>query len=253
MTKSPSAGFPVWDIPVALALLTRLPLPRLPDAAFARQARAAWAYPVVGLIVGGLAVLAGWLAQGLGLPVAAAAGLVLLVQVAVTGAMHEDGLSDTVDGLWGGHTRERRLEIMRDSRTGSYGILALIFGVGLRWIAVSGLLALAPGAVIAAAVLSRGFMPCVMAALRHARSDGLAHRVGRASWATAGTALLLGLILALAVGGWVVLVPGLIAALAVAALALIARAKIGGQTGDILGATQQVGEIVLLLGLLAMI
>ena len=95
-----------------------------------------------------------------------------------TGAMHEDGLADTVDGLWGGWTRDRRLEIMKDSHIGTYGVLALIVSAGLRWSVLAGLLTLGAGPVVAIAVLSRASMPALMAALPNARGDGLAHKVG---------------------------------------------------------------------------
>ncbi|MEC7259603.1 MAG: adenosylcobinamide-GDP ribazoletransferase, partial [Pseudomonadota bacterium] len=151
------------DILVALALLTRLPLPRLPDAAFQHQARVVWAFPLAGLIVGGLGALAGMLALHAGLPATVAAGLALVVHCAATGAMHEDGLADTLDGLWGGHTRERRLEIMKDSTVGAYGAIALVLSLGLRWALFAALLPVAPGAIVAAACLSRAGMPVLMA------------------------------------------------------------------------------------------
>ena len=243
---------PLAQLIVAAALLTRLPLPHLPASAFAVQARAAWAWPVVGLVVGGLAGLAGLGAMAAGLPAGIAAGLVLAVQIVVTGAMHEDGLADTADGLWGGLTPERRLEIMRDSRIGSYGVLALILSLGLRWQALALLLPQGIGALIAAAALSRAVMPGLMAALPHARADGLSRGVGRPPVAAiaAGGAIALA-IAALALGA--AAIPALIAACAAALLVgALARARLGGQTGDILGASQQCAEIAILLVLIAL-
>lgn len=245
------------DLPVAFALLTRLPLPPLPDAGFARQARAAWAFALVGAVVALLAGGIGWLALLAGLPGAAAAGLVLLVQITATGAMHEDGLADTADGLWGGWSVERRLEIMRDSAIGTYGVLALILSLGLRWVALDVLLEGPPGAglatLIVAAAVSRGLMPAVMTALPHARKTGLSHSVGRPGWKVSGVAAGSGLAIALAVCGIAALVPIGLACIGVAVVALTARAKIGGQTGDILGACQQVAEIAVLLSFAAML
>lgn len=241
------------DVAVAFALLTRLPLPRLPDGAFAHQARAAWAFALVGVVVALIAGGAGWLALTLGLPGAAAAGLVLLVQIAVTGAMHEDGLADTADGLWGGWTRERRLEIMQDSAIGTYGALALILSLGLRWVALSVLLVGGIAPVIAAAAVSRGLLPVVMTALPQARDDGLSRRVGVPGWAVCAVAAGLGAGLALAICGGAALVPIALACAGVALVARIAQAKIGGQTGDILGAGQQVAESAVLLGFAAMV
>ena len=112
------------DLRLALGLLTRLPLPSTPD--MARGAQAAWAWPLAGLAPAALAALAMALGSALGVLPGVAAALGLAVSVMVTGAMHEDGLADTADGLWGGWTPERRLEIMKDSRIGAYGVIALI-------------------------------------------------------------------------------------------------------------------------------
>lgn len=235
------------DIAVALVLLTRLPLPALPDEAFSRQARATWAFPLVGLVIGGIAAFTGWMALALGMPVAATAGLILAVQIAVTGAMHEDGLGDTFDGLWGGWTRERRLAIMKDSAIGTYGVLALILSLGLRWVALTALIPLGLGVVVAVAILSRGIMPVIMTALPPARETGLSRSVGAPEPKTAALALGLGVILAVVFAGSGIVLPIVVAYGAVFGLAQIARAKIGGQTGDILGAAQQIAEITGLL------
>lgn len=238
------------DIAVALALLTRLPLPALPDAAFARQARAAWAFPVAGAVVGGLAATVAGLALALGLDPVLAAGLALAAQVLLTGAMHEDGLADTADGLWGGQTPERRLEIMKDSRIGSYGVLALLLGTGLRWAALTSVIAaLGVWVLPALGALSRAGLPAVMAALPRARPGGLSDSVGQPPQGTAALAAGLGLVCALPVLGPV---PALAAALALWSMARLARARIGGQTGDILGAGQQMAELAALIALAAL-
>ena len=124
------------DIKVAFALLTRLPTPAVKAPV---GAEAAWAYPVAGI---GLAVLAGCvahLALWLGLGATIAAALTLGALAFMTGGLHEDGLADSADGLWGGWTRERRLEIMKDSQIGAYGVLALVFTITLRVLALSAL------------------------------------------------------------------------------------------------------------------
>ena len=167
----------------------------------------------------------------------------------------DNGLADSADGLWGGWTRERRLEIMKDSRIGSYGVLALgIVGL-LRWSALA--FAFEAGAlwapVIAAAVLSRAPMAAVMAALPNARGVGLSAHQGRPGARVAGVGVALALAVALAAAGGAALMMALAAALAAAAVALTARAKIGGQTGDILGATQQMAEAACLAAFCAMI
>lgn len=237
----------------AVALLTRLPLPRLPNSAFDRQADAVWAFSVVGLVVGGLAGLIGVFTLALGLPATIAAGLVLAVQIGLTGAMHEDGLADTADGLWGGWTPERRLEIMKDSVIGTYGVLALILSVGLRWMALAALLPSGIGPVVAAATLSRSLLPPLMAGLAYARDNGLSHSVGAPTRGPVAVSLILGLAVGWFAVGPVIVGAWLVAAVLVLALALLARSRIGGQTGDILGAAEQLGEIAVLLTLLALV
>lgn len=233
------------DIATAVALLTRLPI-SVP--ARQRGAAAAWAYPLAGLAVGLVAALTGTLAAWLGLSAALAAGLVLLSMIVATGALHEDGLADTADGLWGGWTAQKRLEIMKDSRIGTYGVIALVLSLGLRWAALAALATQGGlgGAVLAAAALSRAPMLFVMHALPSARDGGLSASVGRPGRGS----VILGLGIAAILGG---VLTGtrifpllLLLSLTTFAIAAIAKAKIGGQTGDILGATQQISEIAIL-------
>ncbi|GAB4292353.1 MAG: adenosylcobinamide-GDP ribazoletransferase [Roseovarius sp.] len=246
----------------ALALLSRLPVSAPTDSRGGGErqdvsdaARAAWAYPVVGLILGALAALAGALGLALGLPAAAAAVLVLGVQVLACGGMHEDGLADTADGLGGGWTRAQRLAIMKDSRIGTYGVLALILALAARWVALWLLLEAgawqAAAAIVTAAALSRAAMPILMAELPHARDSGLAHHVGTVLRPTAWLGVAIALAAAVLLSGWAGLAAAIWAAAAVLALALLARARLGGQTGDILGATQQAAEVAALFSLIA--
>lgn len=226
------------ELQLAVLLLTRAPAGRLPEPA-PTIAAAAWAFPLAGLIPG----LLGAMVLASGLPVMLAAGLALAAQVVVTGVLHEDGLADVADGFWGGRTHARRLEIMRDSRIGSYGTLALIVAAGLRWQAM----ALAgPVALILAAVASRVAPVALMAALPPARGDGMGHAARAVTAGPLAAACVIGLGPLLFVGGTL---PILVAVMAVVALGLIARRKIGGQTGDVLGAGQQLAEISLLIAL----
>ena len=239
-----------WGDPgAAMALLTRLPAP---GADHARGARAAWAWPLAGGIVAGIGALAGLGTLALGLPPAVAAGLALTAQVLATGALHEDGLADLADGLGGGRTIERRLEILRDSRIGAFGAVALVLALGLRWSLTAALLAAAPAALVAAGALSRAAMALVMAALSHARPDGLAAATGRpgAITATLGGVLALG-VAGVSAGPGPAFVAALGAAAAAAGIGALARARLGGQTGDVLGAVQQVAEVAALVGLVA--
>jgi len=241
----------IRDIALALVLLTRLPLPALPRPWFQRQAQAAWAFGLVGLAVAlpacGVATLALWL----GLPATIAAGLLLATQILLTGAMHEDGLADTADGFWGGFSREKRLEIMKDSQIGTYGVLALILSVGLRWLALSTLITQAGvWPVLALAVLSRAAMPVLMLTLPNARNTGLSHSVGNPNTAACAAGLLLALLISVLLIGPATIAIVVSMILVTSGLGFLARTKIGGQTGDVLGASQQVTELAGLLVLL---
>jgi adenosylcobinamide-GDP ribazoletransferase len=240
----------VADIRIAVSLSTILPVGPAMPVNDGEVARASWALPVAGLVVGlvGAAVYA--IAHRIGLPAEAAAVLALAATMLVTGALHEDGLADTLDGLGGGRSREQKLEIMRDSRIGTYGACALIVSITLRWTALA---TIAEPAAVAAALLiahaaARAALPAFMWLIPPARSDGLSAGAGLPPPQSATIAAGLG-ILCLAIGfGPGKAVTGLIL-LSVGALmwAFIATRQIGGQTGDILGALEQVGEIVVLL------
>ena len=227
----------ISDLPSAFSLLTRLPMPAHSHSG----AASAWAWPLVGLAVGALAALTVWLGDFLRLPPGVVAALALAVMAMVTGALHEDGLADTADGLFGGRDPQRRLEIMKDSHIGSFGTLALLLVTLAGWSALSALVRTGQAipALLVAASLSRAPMAAIMAALPSARTTGLSAASGRPGLATALMAVVLGCGLALAIGGQAGL-PVIPAVLVVSLLlALSAQARIGGQTGDILGASQQ--------------
>lgn len=231
------------DIAASLGLLTRLPIRVDTAAATARGAAAAWAWPLAGAVVGALAWGAGATALAIGLAPGFAAGAALITATLVTGAMHEDGLADTADGVWGGWDKARRLAIMKDSHIGTYGVMALLLITLLRWQALT-LLFAAPNAltIIGIAALSRAPMAVLMAYLPNARGTGLSQSVGRPSRQTAGFAATIGLIFATLGLGWGVIAATLAVATTTLILALVAKSKIGGQTGDILGASQQLAE-----------
>ncbi|NIZ59858.1 adenosylcobinamide-GDP ribazoletransferase [Sedimentitalea sp. CY04] len=242
----------IRDISLSLVLLTRLPLPALPKPWFQHQAQAVWAFPVAGLAVTLPACTVAMLALWVGLPASIAAGLLITVQIVLTGAMHEDGLADTADGFWGGFSPERRLEIMKDSQIGTYGVLALLLSIGLRWLALTTVLStVGIWTPLALALLSRAAMPILMVTLSNARTSGLSQSVGRPSSAPAFLGLFIALLISVPIIG-LAITPVLIAmGLATLAIAMIARAKIGGQTGDVLGAGQNITELVGLLVMLA--
>jgi adenosylcobinamide-GDP ribazoletransferase len=227
----------------AFMLLTRLPAGWLAGGrAPAAFADTVWAYPVVGAVVGGIGGAAYWACCRLGLPPAVGAVWTLAAMLLATGALHEDGLADTADGFGGGRTRDRKLEIMRDSRIGSFGALALMLSLAARGAAIAALAT--PGhviaALIAAGALGRGAMLVVLLLLPPARADGLAAGLGASRIGRVATGLLLAAVAAHAF--WA----GIAAVLAALAMAWTARRQIGGYTGDVLGATSVVTECVVL-------
>ncbi len=242
---------------LATAVLTRLPVASRDadtvEADIAGEgavAAASWAFPAVGAGIGMIAALVLFVAAALGLGEAPAALLALVAAGLVTGALHEDGLADTADGFGGGRTREDKLAIMRDSRQGTYGIIALILSIGLRTVALSSIPGPIEGglALIAAHAASRGFLAPAMRWLAPAREDGLGAMAGRPSLAAALIAPAIGVFVAIGMLGPLRGVAAILfAGAAVAATAALARRQIGGYTGDVLGAFQQIGEIVMLL------
>ena len=218
----------------ALTLLTRLPVWRW-SAAHPAPASCVWAYPLAGAIVGvcQAAVLAGGVAAGLPQPLAAI--WALAAGTLFTGGLHEDGLADTADGFGGGRTPERKLAIMRDSRIGSFGALALVFSLLLRGTALA--LSHHPvQGVLLAAVLGRGAMLIPLLLLRPARPDGLAATLG-----SSRAPAIMGLALSAPAALWS---PAAAAAACVVAVvtSALARRQIGGYTGDVLGAVEQAAE-----------
>jgi len=249
-------GLAAWrrDLTVAAAFLTRLPLRLAETDGMPALARAAHCFPLVGFAVGLLGGIVYALALGLSLPALLAAALAAAATVVATGALHEDGLADTADGFGAGGDRERKLAIMRDSRIGTYGVIALVLALTMRIAAIA---AFADGeegiaALIACQAMSRAFMAAAMHYEPLARGDGLAASAGRPTQSTMAWALGLGALIT-------VLLAGLdgIAALAAGAavawiVAAVARRQIGGITGDVLGAVQQATEIAMLLALVAL-
>ena len=246
MPEGDRAASPVQDVLSAFGLLSRLPVPQ----ARVHRAAAAWAFPLVSLAVGAMATGAGFALVWAGLSPALAAAVMLALSVFLTGAMHEDGLADSADGLFGGWTAERRLEIMKDSRIGTYGTLALILSALVLWSATETLVQQGNwGALIAAQVLARAVMAGLMVALPAARKTGLSAGMGRPPRGAAFLATALALGAALALTGDLFQAMAMAAGAVLAALwvARLAMARIGGQTGDILGAAGQMALIAALL------
>jgi len=228
----------------AFALLTRLPAGLIPVPWTRELRRAAWAYPLVGAAVGLIGGLTYWVLNILGVPPALAAIFAIFATILATGALHEDGLVDAADGL-GGKSPEDRLAIMRDHRIGTYGAIALVLSLGIRIAAIALLAepALVIGALIASGAASRACATALMAALPHARDDGMSIAAGRASTGYAVTAFALAFAIAWFVLSFVSAFGVILVSLiATAIVGLLARARLGGQTGDVLGASCQITE-----------
>ena len=232
----------IAEIQTAFMLLTRLPAGRLglfvPELAAAK-----WAFPLAGLVVGGISAGIYIGLQVLGLPAGLAAVLALAAGMFVTGGLHEDGLADCADGFGGGQTQEQKLEIMKDSRVGSYGVLALILVIAARIMALAALPATQQSLmmVISLAMVSRLMMVMYLHWLPSARADGLGHQAGKAApWSVLVAAA--SCVPAVLSGGNVIFFS--LAALGGTALMIgwVANRQIGGQTGDVCGAGQLLSE-----------
>ncbi|UFN49453.1 adenosylcobinamide-GDP ribazoletransferase [Roseomonas sp. OT10] len=238
------------DLGGALALLTRLPAHRLlpMPAEAAGFARGVWAYPLVGALAGAIGGGVWWAGRSLGLPPLPAACWALAALLLATGAFHEDGLADTADGFGGGRTRERKLEIMRDSRIGSYGALALALCLALRGTALATLSGPAGcAALVASGALGRGAILGLLRLLPPARADGMAAALGRPGGAVLAAGLGLAALPAALLLPWSAVAGAVLAApAATLALAALARRQIGGHTGDVLGAGSVVAECTVL-------
>jgi adenosylcobinamide-GDP ribazoletransferase len=250
MTTGASINGLSTDLRTGLAFLTRLPLASSAPSTGSEVARASWTFPVVGAAVGALGALLYWIAHGLGLQPFVSAALAVTATLLVTGCLHEDGLADTADGFGGGGTRERKLEIMRDSGIGSYGAAALILSLLLRVGAIASLAgpALVAPALIAAHAGARATMPVFMRRVPRARDDGLSAGAGDPPQGSAVLAVAIGLVvLLLCLGLGATVLAALLLATATVLLAWLSVTQIGGQTGDVLGTQEQVSEILILL------
>ncbi|MCW3781975.1 adenosylcobinamide-GDP ribazoletransferase [Defluviimonas salinarum] len=232
------------EIRLAFMLLSRLPAGRIEGEAPA-MAASSWAWPLVGVAVGAIMALVCGSALWLGLPPLMAALLALAAGALATGAMHEDGLADLADGFGGGRDRARKLEIMRDSRIGSYGVVALVLALAFRAIGISTLAEAgsATAALVGIAAASRAVLPAALVMMPAARGDGLGHSAAGSGPAPALVAAGIGFLCLLPLGFGTAVVAGGAMALAATLLAGLALRQIGGQTGDVMGAMQQVAEV----------
>jgi adenosylcobinamide-GDP ribazoletransferase len=251
----------VDDLKLSAGFLTRVPvawlgmLPERPD--FRRAVRV---FPLIGAFIGigGGIVLV--VAARLGVPPLVAAALAIATVMIITGGLHEDGLADTVDGFGGGATASRKLEIMDDSRIGTYGAAALVFSILIRVGALASLIPFGPIraalALVAAEAVARAAMVRFWQVLPAARLGGLAYETGPPDQPAMVVAVLVALAIALvlvwpAIGFWSAVAGILLAVAATYIFTRISDREIGGRTGDTLGACQQVAVAAFLVGVAA--
>lgn len=257
---NPASTF-LTDTMRALAFLSRLSVPaRFFDGDDGRMGRTVRAFPVAGLVIAVPAGLVFALALALDADPLLGALLALGVQALVTGALHEDGLADAADGLGGGRNRGHALEIMKDSRVGTYGVIALVLTLALRAVAIADLAdslstAGCALALLAVAALSRAGMVWHWSLLPPARETGVAAEAGQPLPSAVTMALASGVVLS-AIGLLLAGVPLTAALLAFASVAATVplwtryvRRSLSGHTGDTIGATQQLAETALFVAL----
>ena len=245
----------------AVQFLTRLPVPD-PGWEEGRLDRAVKWFPMVGVLVGALCAAAMLLAA-----LIAPAPLIILIAIGLsvlaTGALHEDGIADTADGLGGGRDKAHRLKIMKDSSIGTYGALALIFAFAFRFALYSELapeLTIFAVCLIAAHAFSRLAMAGIVWSLPYARDEATAKIAPLSGEATtsdraiaAGTVLIVLIPMASIVGLGASAAAVILVALTLLGLRALYARKLGGWTGDTAGATQVIAETTFLLGVTAWI
>ncbi|MBS0376860.1 MAG: adenosylcobinamide-GDP ribazoletransferase [Proteobacteria bacterium] len=245
---------------VALQFLTRVPVPSRADFEPGWLAASLRYFPLIGAGVG-LANALVWALAATVFPAPVAVGLMMGASLLLTGGFHEDGLADACDGFGGGRSRERTLAIMQDSRIGAFGALGLVIVLGLKWSVLAGLpVGWIPMTLVVSHAVSRWAAIALIWALPYARTEGdgkshpFAHALHFPGWLLAGLVAAT-VPLALAASGWgplaqaavVFAIAGAGSLLAAATLGAYFRHRIGGYTGDCLGATQQISELTLLL------
>ncbi|MEI5664436.1 adenosylcobinamide-GDP ribazoletransferase [Bosea sp. CCNWLW174] len=264
-TQATAPTWPGWLIATATCIrfYSRLPVPALPGETahtlpdFRLVPRA---LPFAALAIALPAALIALLAGLAGVNALLTAALAVTALVVTTGAFHEDGLADSADGLFGGHTPERRLEIMKDSCVGTFGALALGLSLLLRVSALAAILQgagawAAAAAVLVAAPWSRVEGLRILATTRPTRRDGASASVGQPDRSVLPVAYgLSGALALLLVAAGALPFAGVLIGLALSALTTLWLSRtairlIGGQTGDVLGAAQQLGEIAIYVGL----
>ncbi len=244
---------PLARLATALAFLTRIPVRRA-DRSPESIGRSAAAFPAVGALLGVSSVGVLWLVRGM--PATLGAGLIVLTGVLLTGALHLDGLADTADGFGGGRTSEDVLRIMRDHQIGTYGAVALIFAVTLQVTAIASLIdrGIAARVVVVAPTAGRWAMVVVGRWLPYARRESglgcvLTDYVRTRELVEA---TVLAVVIVSAVAGWRGAADLVISTALAIGFGLMCRRRIGGITGDTLGATAVLCETTVLVAAVAL-
>ncbi|UTW55936.1 adenosylcobinamide-GDP ribazoletransferase [Kordiimonas sp. SCSIO 12610] len=245
----------VEDIAAAMMLLTRIPVPwRKISERPPNLSRSTWAYPIVGLIIALIGASVYAVISQLNLSPLLAALIAILAMVFTTGAFHEDGLADMADGIGGGMTKDRKLEIMRDSRVGTYGAVALILSILIRAEILADLsYIVAIVALVVAAPLSRSMIVLALFFLPPAREKGLGTVAGEPPQAAMIASLILGCFPLILLGMWLPVSIVLVLTASFLGLIIVSRIAmkaVDGYTGDILGSIQQVSEATIMIAIL---
>jgi len=240
-----------YEVRLCLGYLTRIPVFSVEYSGHSSLAQASWAFPVVGLFVGLVGAAALWLTDMFGLAAQLSALLALMVMTILTCALHESGLARTADSFGLTGEREQRLAALADPRLGVFGMVALIAIFTARWLTLGDLVAISfsDGVItlIAATAISRGVLPFIMHAVPDAQADGASLDTSRPEARPAGIALAISAILALfAFGFGGTIIMAVMVCLVAFIIVQMGKKLIGGQTGDVLGAVQQLTEVCVL-------
>ena len=259
MAKPPyGSDINIWrhDMMAAAMILTRIPVP-WPEDLTPNTARSYWAFPLIGIAVAILPVFIGTALAASGLPLMAAAAVIVLGIIILTGGLHQDGLADLADGL-GGRDAQHRLQIMRDSSIGSYGTLALILTTIITIACLMRIgeddLTLMAQSMMAVAAMSRGMMGLQRWLHPTPDNKGLASVTGRPD----RNVMMIGMGFSLVLGVMFLSIPQVLAMMAVGGLMTLLLGRfmmswLGGVNGDGLGATQQCTEATMLMALTIML
>jgi adenosylcobinamide-GDP ribazoletransferase len=247
----------VFAVGENLRFFTRLPLgasTRAPDFT-----KVGWAAPLAGAIIGGLGAIVFFATRKVGLPGIICSTLAVAIEIFVTGGLHEDGLADVADGFGGGRDRDAKLAIMRDSRIGAYGAIALCLVLLLRIEAIAALARpypkVATGAFLLAGAAARAAALAPLTWALPARADGVGATAGALdASALIGVAATLAVIATplglLSLGSARALLACVLGAAVARSCVAVAEKQIGGQTGDVCGATAAIVQVAVLLALL---